>query len=66
MNKRTNIVIDLSKLARAKKLARLKTTREVVNFALERLTKSVTALDGLTRLRGKIHFTPKYNYKGSR
>lgn len=66
MHKRTNIEIDPTKLERAKRISGYKTTKEVVDYALERLIHSAQSLEGILNLRGKIHFDPNYNYKASR
>lgn len=63
---RTNIVLDTKKLSQAKKVTGLKTTKEVVDFALKRLTDSAKALDSLAHLAGKIHFKKGYSYKKQR
>ncbi len=64
--KRTNIVVDEKKVEAVKKIAGVRTTREAVDFALTRLTNTEKALKGLSRLRGKIHFSKSYNYKAER
>ena len=66
MQKRTNIVIDQTKLNKAKKLAGLRTARETVDYALGRIIGSTEALKRLFALRGKVHFNKKYNYKALR
>ncbi len=66
MQKRTNIVVDTIKITKAKRISGFKTTREVVDFALNRLTQSHQAFEGLSHLRGKIHFSKNYNYKKDR
>ena len=38
--KRTNVVLDEKKLARAKKAFRIKTTRELLDYALNELLRS--------------------------
>lgn len=64
--KRTNIEIDETKLNRAKKIAGLRSTRAVVDYALERLGSSQKSLNEIFKLQGKIHFEKNYNYKESR
>lgn len=63
---RTNIEIDPAKLARAKKVTGLKTTRAVVDFALERLEKTPKAVASLLRMGGKVRFRTGYSYKRAR
>ena len=63
---RTNIVLDVSKLKAAKAITHLKTTREVVDYALDRLTRSSSALAALKALKGKVAFRPRYDYKKAR
>lgn len=65
-HKRTNIEIDPLKLKKAKKISGYKTTKEVVNYALERLIRSTQSLKELLNLKNKVHFDPHYNYKASR
>lgn len=64
--KRTNIEIDIKKLEEAKKISGLKTTKEVVDFALGSIVGSKNALDEWFKLKGKIHFDKNYDYKRSR
>lgn len=66
MHLRTNIVLDEAKLKAAKAITHLKTTREVVDFALGRLTKTAQAMLGLRRLKGKTAFLRSYDYKAFR
>ena len=66
MTIRTNIVLDISKVKAAKALTHLETTREVVDYALDRLTRSSQALADLKRLKGKVGFRAGYDYKKSR
>ncbi len=63
---RTNIVVDSAKVSRAKRWTGLKTTKAVIDFALERLTQSAEALSSLVKLSGKIHFHRGYSYKRAR
>ena len=63
---RTNIEVDDARLARAKAISGLKTTKAVVNFALARLDSTSRGLEGLLRLKGRIHFRKGYSYKKSR
>lgn len=63
---RTNLLLDPLKLAEAKQLTGLKTTRAVVDFALARLTATSKALSQLFHLARKIHFRKGYSYKRSR
>ena len=64
--KRTNIVLDESKLKAVKKITHLETNRAVVDFALERIVRTSQALKGLEKLKGKVHFYRSYNYKTER
>lgn len=64
--RRTNIVLDTKKLAKAQEATGLKTAKAVVDFALERLVVTSFALSSLTKLAGKIHFKKGYSYKRSR
>ena len=66
MTIRTNIVLDISKVKAAKAITHLKTTREVVDYALGRLTRTTAALSALRRMRGKVAFFRGYDYKKSR
>lgn len=66
MTARTNIVLDLSKLKAAKALTHLKTTREVVDYALGRLTRTSEAFSALSRLKGRVAFHRNYDYKKQR
>ena len=66
MTIRTNIVLDVSKVKAAKAITHLKTTRAVVDYALDRLTRSSQALADLKRRKGKVAFRPGYDYKKSR
>ena len=51
--KRTNIVIDETLVERAKSLTGIRTTREVVDFALKELVRR-TRLQDLLDLRGRV------------
>lgn len=53
--KRTNIVIDETLVDRAKTLTGIRTTREVVDFALKELVKR-TRLQDLLALRGRVQW----------
>lgn len=59
-------MIDEKKVEKVKKLAQVRTTKEAVDFALKRLTSTTKALQGLSRLRGKVHFSDDYDYKAYR
>lgn len=63
---RTNLLLDPLKLAKAKRLTGLKTTRAVVDFALARLTATSKALSQLFHLAKKIRFKKGYSYKRGR
>lgn len=54
--KRTNIVIDEKKIAKARKITGLKTTREVVDHALDSLITRRETYRKLLKLQGKIHW----------
>ena len=60
---RTNIEIDPAKVIKAKQITGLKTTKEVVDFALGRLSASSEALSSLFSLAGKVRFSRGYSYK---
>ncbi len=60
---RTNIVLDQKKLDLAKALTHMKTTREVVDYALDRLTKTSEAFKEIQKSAGKIKFSKTYSYK---
>ena len=64
--KRTNIEIDIEKLKKAKKITQLKTIKQVVDHALDRLVSTSETLEKIWNLRGKIHFDEKYDYKSQR
>jgi Arc/MetJ family transcription regulator len=64
--KRTNIEIDESKLKKAKRIAGIKSTKEVVDYALQRLIAGSKSLKGLFDLQGKVHFDDSYDYKETR
>lgn len=64
--RRTNIEIDVEKLDQAKKISGMTTTKEIVDFALDRLIRSSRSLKELIKLKGKVSFDSKYNYKGGR
>lgn len=66
MQKRTNIQIDVRKLNEAKKISGLRTTKDTVDFALNRLILSSHALRALIKLKGKISLEKGYNYKDQR
>lgn len=63
---RTNIELDRAKLEEVKRLTGLKTAKETVDFALERLRRTALAFDSLHRLAGRIRFRKGYSYKKSR
>lgn len=63
---RTNIELDPLQVARAKQITGLKTTKEVVHFALQRLASSAKGLSALIQLSGKVRFKKGYSYKRAR
>ncbi len=63
---RTNIVLDEKKLKAAKAITHIETTKDVVDYALTRLTKTAKAFSELNRLKGKVRFLKNYNYKKNR
>lgn len=63
---RTNIVLDKNKLKAAREITHLETARDIVDYALGRLTKTAQAFADLKKLKGKIRFSKSYNYKDSR
>ncbi len=64
--KRTNIEISSEKISHAKKITGLKTTKEIVDFALERLSTTSKALGKIFELEGKIKLHAGYSYKKAR
>lgn len=64
--KRTNVEIDIKKLEQVKKISGLKTTKDAIDFALERIVGSSDALNQWFGLRGKVHFDESYDYKKDR
>lgn len=66
MQKRTHVQIDMKKLNEAKKISGLQTTKDTVDFALDRLILSSQALRALIKLKGKIKLEKGFNYKESR
>lgn len=64
--KRTNIAIDMNKIDAAKSISGINTTKAVVDFALSRLILSSKTLKDILKLKGKIKFDKKYNYKETR
>lgn len=63
---RTNIEIDPQKIKMAKKLTGLKTAKEIVNFALDRLAQTSWALDQIFKSEGRVKLHSKYSYKKER
>ena len=66
MRQRTNIEIDPRKLEKARKISGLTTAKAIVDFALDRLSRSTQALSSLMELSGRIHFKRGYSYKRAR
>lgn len=64
--KRTNIEINMAKLNQAKKISGIQTTKDMVDFALDRLISSSRALKEIIKLEAKVKFYRNYNYKESR
>ena len=64
--KRTNIVLDMAKVKKAKQIAGCRSTREVVEYALNRLLKTTEALAELEKIRDKVQIPPSYDYKDFR
>lgn len=63
MDKRTNIVINEEKLNKVKKLVGTKNTRQTIDYALSRILATSQAASELFKLKGKIEFLSRYNYK---
>jgi len=59
---RTNIVLDDDLVAEAMRLSGIKTKKELVHEALRELV-ALKKRKSLLDLRGKIEFTPDYDYK---
>ena len=62
---RTNIEIDEETMTQAFLVSGLKTKREIVDQALKEFVSYRTRKE-LGDLRGKIEFTPEYDYKAAR
>lgn len=66
MFKRTNIELDTAKVAKAKKISGLKSSKDVVDYALSRLIATSQSLTALDALSGKVKFRKGYDYKAER
>lgn len=59
---RTNIVLDDRLLEKALKVSGLQTKKELITIALKEFVRNRSRLD-IRELKGKINFSPGYNYK---
>lgn len=64
--KRTNIEIDQNKIHFVQRHFPLNTSKETVDFALERLMRAKKVYPALLHLKGKVGFSKNYNYKEER
>jgi Arc/MetJ family transcription regulator len=62
---RTNIDIDDDLLEEARRLTNIKSKKEIVHEAL-RVLISFSKRKPLSDIRGKVNFSPDYNYKSAR
>ena len=62
---RTNIVLDDNLVAKALKVSRMHTKKDLVTIALKEFIRNHSRLD-IRKLKGKISFRKDYDYKALR
>lgn len=62
---RTNIVLDDTLVAKAMKVSRMRTKKDIVTIALKEFISNHSRLD-IRKLKGKISFHKGYDYKAMR